>query len=419
MLEGDRMNLTNSGIYYFLIFFLIALDLNFLNLVNVQTFHVGILYYTDFVFFINLMVCFIQLLHDKSILYKNNNLKFILIVCFFIIISSITGHYTYTQTIFSGIVAQREWFSWMLLIYPMSRWINTKKITIGGIKQVIITLCDIYAIICIVQFFLYNKVQFTYATVNNRYGSVRFYFNTAFFAFSIGNVADSILIEKEKKLINTIRLISYMFVILVITKGRMAVLSLLAAICTCMLGKKKINNKKKIIIIFFILLGLIIFGNTTMGKDIFNLFNGTSLNDTLSIRDAARDYYFKLFSKSWENILFGCGVGNTHNIIARNILNPLWQDYGSSRFYLEDVGIISPLIKYGLIGVFCWLFLMGKYLFSSFYIYKSTGEIKYLQYLIMDIISSVTLVPTLFNTTMLFPIIIVMIRTRYKEIISK
>lgn len=174
--------------------------------------------------------------------------------------------------------------------------------------------------------------------------------------------------------------------------------------------------EKKIILCLLIVVLTYVFMNSTMGQDILDAIMGTSGNDTLSVRDSGRVYYLGLYTQSWERILFGCGFANSHNSYAITILNPLWQEYGSARYYLEDVGILSPLIKYGLVGIVFWIGVVIKNISLSYKIYNKSGEMVYLQFLFMDLIACATLIPTMFNTTILFPLITILILFRAKEL---
>ena len=414
------MKIKKPTIYYVILFLLMIVDLNFLNLVDTATFNIVGIYYTDIVFMLNVGVFLYQIVKDGFLVIKKVNGIYVIGLIVIMITSAFAGRGTYNQSILAGIVAQREWISWMLLIYPISRWLQLKKITVGGVKKSIINLCNIYASICILQYLLNGVIKFTYTTVNNRYGSIRLYFNTIFFCFAVGIVIDRLIVQNKKSIndiiISWVELISYLFVIIFITKGRMQTLSLLCAIAICLLLRRNIQVNKKIVICLLMVILMYAFMSSTIGQDILNSIMGTSENDTLSVRDAGRVYYLGLYTQSWKRILFGCGFANSHNTYAVKLLNPLWQEYGSARYYLEDVGILSPLVKYGLVGIILWGGIMIKNILLSYKIYKKSGEMVYFQFLIMDLIACATLIPTMFNTTILFPIITAVIIFRSREL---
>lgn len=412
------MKKKKTNIYYVLLFTLMVVDLNFLNLINTKTFNIFGIYYTDIVLLLNIFIFLFQIIKDRFFIINKIYTLYIFGLITIMITSSCAGQITYNQSLLNGLIAQREWISWMLLIYPISRWLKSKKITIDGIKKSIIVLCNIYACICILQYFLNDIITFTYTTVDNRYGSVRLYFDSIFFCLAIGIVIDNLINQKNinKIIIYCIELISYLFVIIFITKGRMQTLSLLFSIVICLLIRRNIKISQKIIISILIVILMCVFMSSTMGQDIIALLMGKSENDTLSVRDAGRIYYMDLYKQSWKKIIFGCGFPNVHNTYASKLLNPLWSEYGSARYYLEDVGLVSPLIKYGLIGVLLWGGFMAKSILLSYKIYKKSGEMVYLQFLIMDLIGCATLIPTMFNTTIVFPLIIAIIFFKSKEL---
>ena len=126
--------------YYIMLFLLFVVDLNFLNLIDTATFNIGGIYYTDIVFLLNISVFLYQIIKDKFQIAKKISITYVLCVIILMVLSACAGHITYNQSIVAGIVAQREWVSWMLLINPLSRWIQLQKLSVEGIKKCIINL---------------------------------------------------------------------------------------------------------------------------------------------------------------------------------------------------------------------------------------------------------------------------------------
>ena len=88
------------------------------------------------------------------------------------------------------------------------------------------------------------------------------------------------------------------------------------------------------------------------------------------------------------------------------IANPLWKVQGTARFYLDDVGIIGILFKYGLFGVGVLLSITFICLVKAYKIYSRNHKMVYLQFILMDIITWSSLTPTLFSTSILMMMII-------------
>jgi hypothetical protein len=399
------MKIKKPSIYYIILFFLMILDLEFLNLVDIARFNIFGLYYSDIIFIICILVVVAELIRCGLRINKNASLvivfSFLTIACF----SAKSAQLSYNQSFLAGIAAQREWLSWIVIIIPIFRWLKQKKITREGIQTCIRYVSRCYVLICIVQYFLYNYVTFTYVMTNSRYGSVRLYFNTAYFSFAICIILDELFnkkITRRQKTLDLIEIVAYFFVVAFITKGRMGTIALVASMAISFSLRKNISLGKKISIIICVIIGVVIFTYTTMGQDVLNTITGvSSKTDTLSVRDAAKAYYIGKTMSSSRTLFFGYGVPNIHSKAAMAITNPLWKDMGDARFYLSDVGIVGIFFNYGVFGILLLIGLTIFMLIKFFSIYRKQGKTQYLQYLILDIITWASLTPTLFNTSIL------------------
>ena len=186
------MRIKKPKIQYIILFFLMILDLEFLNLVDTARFNILGIYYSDIVFIFCILIFIAELFCSGFRIKIDASLavifSFLMIACF----SAKSAQLSYNQSFLAGIAAQREWLSWVLLIYPIYSWIKNKKITVDGIQKCMRYVCRGYAMICILQFFLYNFVNFTYVMTNSRYGNVRLYFNTAYFSIMICIIIDEL-----------------------------------------------------------------------------------------------------------------------------------------------------------------------------------------------------------------------------------
>lgn len=405
-----KISVCKINLYQVLLFFLLSININFFYLLsNGNFFGIPIV---DFIFIFNIFIFIWQLFRDNFYLKRNDGFLFIGIVLVLFLISAISASASYNQSFLAGIISQRQWISWMLLMYPILRWLESSRISVKEIKDVIVTFSNIYVLICILQFFLFNQIQFTSVVTSVRYGSVRLYFNTTILILASSIVMDSLFNNKNKRIfiVNILELLSYFFVIFVVTKGRMQTISFLLALTICVLLRRKISFFKKVSFILLLFIALLLFFNTPMGQEILNLVVGKSIeNDTLSIRDSARQYYWKLVTSSWKNLLFGLGTPNINNSYALGILNPIWSQSVTARYYLEDVGVMAILIRYGLLGIISWISVLIYNIVLSFKIYGKTGELFFLQFLLVDIFACWTLIPTMFNNSIAFPLVICLI----------
>lgn len=405
--------------YYVILFFAMMLDLGFFDLVNTSSINFMGIYYADMVFLFCISITLYEILKNKLVL---KNFKVLFLICVLIIIailSSYSADISYGQGLLSGIVAQREWISWVVLMYPISKWYKQKKITSDGLNLCIKYICRIYALICIAQYYLYSYVQFTYTIVSNRYGSVRLYFNSAFFAYTVGIIIDELFNENtslKKKIMLLIEMMIYIYIIVFVTKGRMASIALLSALILCMCIRRNMKADRKIFLIFAVVVVIIAFSSTTMGRDIFATIVGNSTdNDTLSVRTAGKAYYISKTFSSVRTAIFGYGVPNIHNSLAMKIANPLWTIHGTARFYLDDVGIIGILFKYGLIGIGALIIISLICIVKAYKIYKKYNKMAYMQFILMDIITWSSLTPSLFTTSILMMMLITMLFNMDKE----
>lgn len=399
------MKIKKPRIHYIILFFLMILDLEFLNLVDTARFNILGVYYSDIVFIVCILIVAVELIRCNLRINKDASLVvtflFLTIACF----SAKSAQLSYNQSFLAGIAAQRELLSWIVLIIPIYSWIKQNKITREGIQTCIRYISRCYVMLCIVQYFLYDYVKFTYVMTNSRYGSVRLYFNTAYFSIAICIILDELFnkeITRRRKILDLIEVAAYFFAVAFITKGRMGTIALVASMAIFFSVRKNISLGKKISVIICVIIGVVIFTYTTMGQDVLNTITGvSSKTDTLSVRDAAKAYYIGKTMSSSRTLFWGYGVPNIHSKTAMAITNPLWKDMGDARFYLSDVGIVGIFFVYGVFGILLLIGLTIFMLIKFFSIYRKQGKTQYLQYLFLDIITWASLTPTLFNTSIL------------------
>lgn len=399
------MKVKKPKIYYIVLFFLMILDLEFLNLIDIARFNILGVYYSDIVFIVCALILVAELVRYGFRINIDASMTIIILFLTIACFSAKSAQLSYNQSFLAGIAAQREWLSWIVLLFPIYRWIKKEKITREGIQTCIRYVSRCYAIICIVQYLLYNYVQFTYTMTNSRYGSVRLYFNTAYFSIAICIILNELFnkkIKRRKKILDLIEIIAYFFAVAFITKGRMATIALVASMLIFFCFRKNISFGKKFLAVICAIIGVVIFAYTTMGQDILNTIMGvSSATNTLDVRDAARVYYIGKTISSSRSIFLGYGVPNIHSKAAMAITNPLWKNMGDARFYLDDVGIVGIFFEYGVLGILLLIGLTIFMLIRFVRIYKKQDKTQYLQYLFLDIVTWISLTPMLFSTSIL------------------
>lgn len=404
--------------YCILIFFLIFLDLDCFALIDLNKFNIAGIKLVDITFFIHILICIIELMKNNFKIYRGIPFIITLLVLGLTLTSAVAGCMTYSQELYLGIVSLRSWFSVILLIYPLYSWIQKDFIKVREIEKILLVVGFIYSIIGILQYFLYNHIVFTYTTHNERYGSLRLYFDTIYISFISGIIINKLLNKENKK---SVFLICYLFMIffmlVIVTKGRMMVITTISSIVFCLLFKSNINTLKKSFIIVLMLIMLVVFFNTTMGEDILNtIFGKTKENDTLSVRNSGREYYLNLVFQSPITVLIGCGSPNIHNEVAQKITNPLWNKYGTARFYLSDQGIIGNIFEFGLLGAITYIGITIYLIKQSILMLRIKNKSYYFQFILTDLIGIITLIPMLFQTSLIFVIFICMMLGEKKEL---
>lgn len=400
-----------SSIYYVIIFFYCFADLSFFYFIDTINFTLLGISYTDMLFGLNVLLFLYELIfNQRGVVKINFPIYLVLLSICLACTSAFAGTLTYGQAFFSGLASQRLWVSVFLVSYPIYNWINERKITKEGLIKLLSIVVVFYMIVMIVQYLLYDKIVFTYVTQNERYGETRLYFDISYLVFISGFVIESILVYKKK-----VKSIVFVLIILAciafITKGRMATLSLcIGAMCSLLISRNN-SVKKKFEIVCVVGVCLLIFVNTNMGKDIFNTVSGTtSENNTLAIRDDGRVYYLNMIKSSINSCLIGCGSASIHNTTAMKMTSPYWKPYSPAKFYLVDHGIIYGLFNYGLLGILVYLSLFIWSLKVAWKIYIREGRTAYLQYLIVQIASCITLVPDYFETSFVFSIYLILLK---------
>lgn len=407
-----------GNMYYWIIFAICIIDLNFLFLIDCKKFHIGPIYYTDFVLFINLLIFISELLRTKFKIRVNIAMKLVVVALLLAITSAYAGYVTYSQSIIRGIAAQREWISWIFLIYPLYNWIKDKRITIRGLKKLLYILGGIYSTICITQFFLFEKIQFTYPMINVRYGSVRLYFDTVYLCFITGFLIDDIIISKKIKSKKIILVAMNLFIVVYVAKGRMTTIALVTSILLCLIFRRNKNLIRKISVYILVAIMSISFMSTKIAEDIFATVLGKStVNDTLSVRDAGREYYINLVTESNVSFVIGCGVPNINNVRAQEITNPLWgQNKGTARFFLEDQGDLAVMVKYGALGLGVLTLLFISCFYMAYRVWKKTNRIAYMQFFLVEVISCLTLISSFYIESIIFPLYFCMLYFKFRQI---
>lgn len=397
--------------YPFLIFLLLALDCNLFYLIDTKSFFIFGLAFQDIFMLLKIIIFLFFIM--KTIHLKIDRYYICLMIIPFIlmIFSSFSGFLSYGQSFFEGAIAQRYWFSSLLMFFPFIYCFRLKKISLNDFIQVLFIFCIIYICICILQYFLTNTIQFTYSMNSGatRYNEPRYYFEYGLVVF-VALISMDFFVRKSKLKYLIIPILVGYFSI-VICKARMLTIAFLISLLFIVFFSKIIYKRKRI----YIGIGLIftfIFLLSDFGTDIINniLVGSESTTYTLGIREIGRNYYFSLLTKSLRDFVFGFGVPNIHNKVAQQISGNL------DKIYTVDNGIFGVMFQYGFIGILLWLLIIILNIRMSYKIYKNYNISFYLAFIVFDIIGFITLEPMFWRAYLTFPIFLAMVYYQYNII---
>ncbi len=397
--------------YCILLFTLMVLDLDCFYFVNRYSTYILGIGYTDLLVLIRILVVVYTIINNHGRVSKPAFFNVLLIGTVILsITSAFAGKMVYGQSIISGIIAQREWISAMLMVYPILTWLKNRQITLNQVIKTIAIVSVIYVGICILQYYLIDKIMFLQTNINQRYGEARLRLSNVFLVILSGFLIDN-LMEKSKKhegkALSILVLFGYFFLVAVITKGRMATLAAVGGIGVSVLLRRS-SASHKIISIIVLLATIIFFANSQLGKDALDVLfgSGTGISaDTISVRNVEAAYYIEMTTNSFWRILLGCGYPSP-SPSAQSISSPT---IGYWTYYTTDVGIIGNFYCYGLLGIFWYIMIYGNVLIKGYKIYKRSNRICYLQFFIIDVLGCISLWPLCFNFTIALPLFLAML----------
>ncbi len=402
--------------YCAILFLLLMLELNCFGFVDKYGLYILGVGYFDIVFFIKILVIGLSIILNIQVFQRRKILLDILPIGAIVIsiTSAVAGNLSSGQPIFSGLWAQREWLSSILLYYPIRIWLEKGKLNYKKIIETLFFASSIYLVICIVQYILIDYVKFlSVSTSSERYGDVRLVFNTILPIVTSAFCLATLLSEgsgKKEKRICVVIIACTIILAAFVTKGRMRTLSFIAGMAICALIRRG-SIKKKAFSIGVIVLGCFFLMSSPIGQDILDVLwgSGTGLSaDTLTIRDAESVYYLSKIFESLNSFVFGCGYPNSSWAPAVALSTPT---VGNWTYYTTDIGIIGDFYYYGIVGLIWFIAIYLMMLYQGIQIYKKTRNTAFIQIVIVDLIGAMTLVPLLFSTTLVMPLLVALMES--------
>ena len=300
----------------------------------------------------------------------------IVILAVLVFIQAIRGHATYGQSFADGLVGQGCFLFIILSYYPIRKFYANRIVNDNVIDKCLIFFGIIAFIIYILQVLLGESHIFLHVFMNERYGSLRVYADSAFCVFMGLYGMDRFLCTKKwKSLIFVALTVVYE---LFIGKGRLEFAAFCLSMAIGLIMMKKYKTKKLLAIglascLLFAFLN-IPYVNEKIVEVIDNLINNTG---TMKIRESGREFYIALLLSSVVSMLFGCGYPRTEVALSmagydRNIL-------------LVDNGMAAFAYVYGAFGVVAIILWFVKMLRMAWRSYKKHDVYIYMMLVIFHV----------------------------------
>ena len=368
-----------KNINYVFLIFVLLMD-NCLYLVNTDLIHItGSFAYSDIWLIAFILYFFWQYIKNiKRPMNGKYKQKFLVCaLCILVVISALQQTRLTGQSLNMGIRPQRNYLIILLAYFPIRKLMDLKKISIEHLFLGLMKLGTIAACFYITQKLLYPNIQFIYAGMAYRNGTLRMYIETSVIQFA-GMMSIYYFCNSYKFKYLIYYLLNFIDIFWV-GQGRLEIISFFVATIIGIFFTKKLNKKRILVIIFGILL-VVIFLNSSFSDSLWKAIlsadtASTEAGNTMKIRYLGRKRYFEQITASISTLLFGCGYPNALYAPAANKAGY------NININLNDNGIWGFTYIYGIIGLVLMLILFIKMLYQAFCVYRETNNNFYIMYL--------------------------------------
>ena len=370
-----------KNIIYIILAFLVLMDKCF-YLIDTDAIHVtGSFAYSDIwlvffaLFFFWQFVKYIRI--RDAIKYKEKYL--IVALCLLVFISAYQQMKLTGQNLNLGVRPQRNYLLILFSYFPIRKLFALKKIDPEEVIQGLMKLGTFAAAVYILQKLMYPNVQFIYAAMNYRNGTLRMYIDTSI--VQLAGMAAMYYFCKNFKLKYLVFYIINFIDIFWVGQGRLEIISFISASAIGVVLAKRLNTKRLLIVVAGIV-AVFVFLNTPFADSFWDavLSAGTARTDqgnTMAIRYIGRELYFKQLGETISALLFGCGYPNSLYAPAANKAG------FNININLNDNGIFGFTYIYGLVGLAVLITLFIRLFIKSVYVFKKTNNNFYIMYLSM------------------------------------
>ncbi|MCD7789581.1 MAG: hypothetical protein LUH55_03320 [Bacteroides thetaiotaomicron] len=388
----------NRGVLYLdinkiFIYIIIILNLNIFYLVDSSSIPLDdICLLIEVIFFLK-VVC----LERTKVNYRYNWL--ILFALVIIFVSSIAAYYSYGgQPLFYGIRAQRHWLMALLMYFPISKLLKLGLLSKSDLTDLVDNICIILGILVFAQTILGTGTVILNARIISRYGNIRIFVNTSFFAISFFHHFSRVLTGERIKIKDIIMIIIPVFVIVFVSQSRMSIITMAATVLIMLLANRL--SVRKLAITILLIACVCVYLGTDSGMGLLDTIVGMTTESDISvesseIRDIGRAYFIEENTSSVFKFVFGSGYANKDWPAA--YLKVGYDD----GIYPSDNGIFGLFYFYGFIFVI-WTAVLNFKLIRDGIRYKNS-DLSY--YLVCGLLGVYTLYPYSYATNISFALI--------------
>lgn len=304
----------------------------------------------------------------------------IIVLLIMILLSALQSFFLYDQSIFVGIIDQRIVFTWALLYFPIRKCIYYGKLKYKHILKILYILCIIQLIVFIAQYFLRNRIVFTYVGEGLRNNRIRYYYSPILLDLVFMFALDFFKKAKGNKKIFSAGLIgAILFEVMVVQQFRLTSMGLILSIgLFVMMLRGKTQYKLAYIVLGAFTLGLLF--NTALVQNVLNTVVNNDYDSGMRIRFVGKALYLKTLI---QHPVLGGGYPSDKCQVA-------YRAAGQTRhIYLVDNGVVAFAYLYGGLGIIWIVSLWAKLLKSGMKLREKTSEMAFLLFPMFFIITCI------------------------------
>ena len=416
-MELLKIKISKKDYTWTIVVFIFLME-NCFKLINTDTVNIsGAFAYSDI--WLGLFILYFGIKFVKFSKMKDGGLFFTFIVLIEVmcVVAAVQQKYYTSQPISLGIRPQRNFMIILLSYFVITKMSEKEEINWEKLFDYFVVWGTVSSILYIIQKLLYPSVQFLYALMNYRNGSLRIYGDSS--------LIDIAILIAAYRLFSSFR-IKYMCTVLLggvylfwISQGRMEIISILIGIIIGFLLTRKFE-KKKLVLGIILVLAIGMFFVSAYGRNLVESIMsakelGETQGNTMAIRYMGREFYFEQLYSSIRSLLFGCGYPNS-------LYAPAMQRAGFNlKIGLSDNGIFGFLYVYGFLGVLLVISVVILATKKSIEIRKYKNDSVPLMYIVTMVIMSYNVIFWYWNADGTFILVLMLcyIEREYRKIIKK